>query len=139
MKVRIVLSVLTAGAVMLGAGAAVSGGTCTTENELVDFDQSTGKLWAYPQGQPLATYMHTSQTRHLRADIGRFEPPDPCFEYSLLWNEAIRYDERFHQESGPVFEALIGLMTQSKCGARVTTPVGAGSPPPIVTFEPSSK
>jgi hypothetical protein len=137
MKMRIVWSGLAASAVMLAAGAAVSGGDSTSNNELVDYDQPTGKLWAYPDGQPLATYMHTPQTRHLRADLRRFEPPSPCFEYALLWDEALRYDDRFHQDSEPVFEALIGLMSQAKCSATVTS-ADAPSPPPIVTFEPTS-
>ena len=52
MKIRMLLgSGLAASAVMLAAGAAFSGGPATTtDNRLVDFDQSTGELSGYPAG-----------------------------------------------------------------------------------------
>ena len=137
MKMRIVSSVLAASAATLLAGAAFSGGQRTDVNQLMDFDQSTGKLWAYPQNQPLATYQHTPATRHLEGDLRRFEPPDPCFELGHMWNYAVEYDRRYRTDSRPVFEALIGLMAASKCTASVTTT--SGSPPPIESIAPTSR
>ena len=137
MKIRIVSSVLAASAVTLMAGAAFSGGQTTGVNQLMDFDQSSGKLWAYPQNQPLTTYQHTPSTRHLEGDLGRFEPPDPCFELGHMWNYAVQYDRRYHTDSRPIFESLIGLMSASKCTAKVTAT--SGSPPPIESIAPTGK
>lgn len=134
---RIVSSVLAAGAMTLVAGAAFSGGHRTDVNRLMDFDQSSGRLWAYPQNQPLTTYQHTAATRHLEGDLGSFEPPDPCFELGHMWNYAVNYDRRFRTNSGPIFESLIGLMAANKCTATVTTT--SGSPPPIESIAPASK
>jgi hypothetical protein len=127
---------LVASAVTLIGGAAFSGGQTTGVNQLVDFEQSTGKLWAYPQNHSLATYQHTATTHHLEADLGRFEPPDPCYEAVHMWNYAVQYDRRYHTSSTPVFEALLGLMSSAKCSAIVTTT--SGSPPPIESITPTA-
>jgi len=134
MKMRTASSMLVATAVTLIGGAAFSGGQSTGVNQLVDFDQSTGKLWAYPQNQSLATYQHMPTTRHLEADLTRFEPPDPCYEVVHMWNYAVQYDRRYHTNSSPIFESLLGLMSTNKCLAIVTTT--SGSPPPIVSITP---
>jgi hypothetical protein len=136
MKMRTVSSVLVASAVTLLGGAAFSGGQSTTVNQLVDFDASSGKLWGYPPNQSLATYQHTPTTRHLEADLVRFEPPDPCDELVHMWNYAVDYDRRFHMNSTPIFESLIGLMASNKCSAIVS--VTSGSPPPIDSITPTS-
>ena len=137
MKMRMVSSVLAVSAVTLVAGAAFSGGQTANVNQLMDFDQSSGKLWAYPQNQPLSIYQHTPRTRHLEGDLRRFEPPDPCFELGHMWNYAVSYDRRYHTDSRPIFESLIGLMAASKCSAAVTTT--SGSPAPLESIAPTSK
>jgi hypothetical protein len=136
MKMRAVSSMLVASAVTLVGGAAFSGGHTAAVNQLVDFDQSTGKLWAYPQNQSLTTYQHMPTTRHLEADVVRFEPPDPCDELIHMWNYAVDYDRRYHLNSTPIFESLISLMASNKCSAVVTST--SGSPPPIESIQPTS-
>jgi hypothetical protein len=137
MKMRIVSSALAVTAVTFVAGAAFSGHQTANVNQLMDFDQSSGKLWAYPEHQPLATYQHTPTTRHLEGDERGFEPPDPCFELTHMWNYAVTYDRRFHTDSRPIFEALIGLMASNRCSATVTST--SGSPPPIESIAPTGK
>src|SRR5215467_6046864 len=107
MKIRIVTSALAVSAVTLMAGAAFSGNSKTTDNELIDFDQSTGHLWAVPQNQHnAALYQHTPATIHLEGGFGRFEPPDPCDELGHLWNYTVRYDRHYRVNSAGVYEAL---------------------------------
>lgn len=139
MKNRIVLSALAISAVTLAAGAAFSGGSKTGDNELVDFEQSTGHLWAVPQNQGnqnAALFQHTPQTIHLEGSIGRFEPPDPCDELVRLWNFTVHYDHAFRTDSQGVYEALLGLMAQDKCLATITS--GSGNPPTITSIAPNA-
>ena len=136
MKIRIVSSALAVGAVTLIAGAAFSGGSKTNDNELVDFDQNTGHLWAVPQNHGNASeYLHTPHTIHLEGNLGRFEPPDPCDELVHLWNFTVHYDRHYRVNSSGVYEALLGLMAQNKCGATITST--SGSPPPITSIAPN--
>jgi len=136
MKIRIVSSALAVGAVTMIAGAAISGGSKTNENQLIDFDQNTGHLWAVPQNQGNASeYLHTPHTIHLEGNLGRFEPPDPCDELVHMWNFAVRYDRHYHVNSQGVYESLLGLMAQNKCGATITSTTG--SPPPITSIAPN--
>ncbi len=136
MKIRIMSSALAVGAVTLIAGASFSGGSKTNDNELVDFDQNTGHLWAVPQNQGNASeYLHTPHTIHLEGNLGRFEPPDPCDELVHLWNFTVRYDRHYRVNSSGVYEALLGLMATNKCGATITST--SGSPPPITSIAPN--
>jgi len=134
---RIVSSALAVGAVTLIAGAAFSGGPTTKDNELVDFDQNTGHLWAAPPNGNAALYQHTQHTIHLEGDLGRFEPPDPCDELVRLWNYTVHYDRRFHTDSRAIYESFLGLMAQNKCSATITSV--SGSPPPITSIAPNAK
>ena len=138
MKNRILTSALAISAVTLIAGAAFSGGPHSSDSQLVDFDQNTGRLWAVPQNQHNASeFQHTQYTLHLEGELGRFQPPDPCDELGHLWNFTVRYDRHYHVESVGVYEALLGLMAQNSCAATITS-VG-GSPPPIVSIAPNGK
>jgi hypothetical protein len=137
MKIRIVSSALAVCAVTLIAGAAFSGGSKTDDSELVDFEQSTGRLWAVPQGQNVALYQHTPSTIHLEGRLGNFEPPNPCDELVHLWNFTVRYDQRYRTDSLAIYESFLALMAQNKCGATITT--SSGSPPPITSIAPNAK
>ena len=137
MKIRIVSSALAISAVTLIAGAAFSGGSKESDNQLVDFDQNTGHLWAVPQNGNVALYQHTPQTIHLEGSLGRFEPPDPCDELVRLWNFTVHYDHAFRVDSRGVYEALLGLMAQDKCLATITS--GSGNPPTITSIAPNAK
>jgi hypothetical protein len=137
MKVRHALGVLAATATLLVSGAAFSGGPLTTVNELMDFDTSTGELWAYPQGRPLATYLHRSTTNHLLADLTPFLPPDPCLPLARAWNFTVRFDSRFKVRSTFVFEFLLTAMSNFRCHASVTSTVGGTSgAPPMISVGP---
>lgn len=137
MKIRIVSSALAISAVTLIAGAAFSGGSKTEDNELVDFDQTTGHLWAVPQSQGnVSLYQHTPQTIHLEGNLGHFEPPDPCDELTRLWNFSVHYDRHYRTSSEGIYEALLQLMAQNKCSASITS--SSGSPPPITTIAPGA-
>jgi hypothetical protein len=140
MKARMMWSVLAASAVMLAAGTAFSGGGVTTDNELVDFDRTTGELWAYPSGQPLATYLHRPDTVHVLADLSRFTPPDPCRELAHTWNQVVKFDTHKHVTSTVIFEILLTLMSDFQCRANVTSPPPTnGVPSPIMFIAPAAK
>jgi hypothetical protein len=137
MKVRHALSVLAASATLLVSGAAFSGGATTTLNELMDFNSSTGELWAYPQGRPLATYLHRRTTHHLLADLSPFLPPDPCLPLARAWNFTVRFDARFHVRSTFVFDLLLTTMSDFRCHASVTADLGGASgAPPMISVGP---
>jgi hypothetical protein len=134
MNMRTIWSSLAASAIVLVTGTAFSGGGTTSINQLVDFDQATGILSAYPANQPLATYLHRSTTIHLPS-IGSFTPPDPCTGLADAWNFTVEYDKRRDTNSTFVFEALLTIMSDFQCHASVTisNPVGT---PPIVDIAP---
>jgi hypothetical protein len=123
-------------AVLLLSGAAFSGGVTTSINELVEFNESTSELWAYPKGHPMAIYRHTPETRHLLADLSRFTPPDPCFPLAVAWNRTVNYDERHHVQSTFLFEAILGLQSRFQCNATVTSTDNTTAPQPIVQIMP---
>jgi hypothetical protein len=143
MKLHLGLSVLAASAVLLVSDAALSLGQTTTVNELMDFNTSTGELFAYPQGQALATYQHRPATQHLIANIAAFLPPDPCFPLVEAWNFTARFDARYHIQSGYVFEVLLQAMSNARCHAQVTSVTSflarPGSPPLMVSVLPVAK
>jgi hypothetical protein len=137
MRNRILTSALAISVVTLVAGAAFSGGSTTTDNELVDFDQSNQQLWAIPHNQTNAVpYQHTPATIHLEGSFGRFEPPNPCDELVHLWNFTVHYDHAFRVDSRGVYEALLGLMAQNSCIATITA--GSGNPPTITSIAPNA-
>ena len=121
---RMVWSSLAASAVLLVAGTAFpgSGGV----NQLVDFNQSTGELWAIPSGATTpATYLHDASTSHGIADLKGFTPPDPCRGLAEAWNATVRYENTHEGQTGRettfVFEVLLTLMSDFKCNATLTT------------------
>jgi hypothetical protein len=136
MKIRIISSALAVSAVTLIAGAAFSGGVKSSDSELVDFDQKSGRLWAVPQHGNVAEFEHTPQTIHLEGDLGRYIPPNPCFELGHLWNFTVRYDRHYNTDSRAIYESLLTLMAQNSCGATITAV--SGSPPPITSIAPNA-
>ena len=134
---RTIVCGAAATALLLVSGAAFPGGQTTSVDELVDFDASTGELWAYPQGQPMAAYLHSPQTQHMLADLSRFTPPDPCFPLAHVWNNTVRFDERHNVTSTIVFEVLLGLQSRFQCKASVTSV--SGSPQPLVRITPTAR
>ncbi len=136
MNMRTIWSSLAASAIVLATGTAFSGGGVV--NELIDFDQSTGQLSAYPAGsQSIATYLHRPSTVHLPS-VGVFTPPDPCTGLADAWNLTVKYDDRHDTNSTFVFEALLTIMSDFKCSATVTTTNGSGTTPDLVTIAPTS-
>jgi len=133
---RMVLSGVAAGAVMLSAGAAFSGGIVTNPAQLMSFDRSTGKLWAVPSGQPLTSYLNQRLTSYIAADIASFEPPDPCFPPVEAWNFTVAFDAQYHVKSTFVFEVLLGVMADLQCNASVTSSTN-GAPQPLVAIKPT--
>jgi hypothetical protein len=120
MNMRSVWSALAASSVLLVAGTAFSGGGGIV-NELVEFNEQTGELSAYPAGvQTIATYMHRPSTIHLPS-VGIFTPPDPCTGLADAWNFTVKYDEKRDVNSKFVFEALLTIMSDFQCHATVTT------------------
>ncbi len=135
MKIRLV-SGLAAGAVLLFAGAAFSGGVSTHAATLVDFDETTSELWALPSGQPLTSYLNEARTQYLPANLTAYEPPDPCLPPAATWNLTFLYDARHHTTSTFMYTALLKVMSQFACGARVTA-LTSGTPQPLVAVAPS--
>jgi hypothetical protein len=136
MKIRMLLwSGLSASVVMLAGGAAFSGGPTTSDNRLVDYDQKTRQLSAYPTGGALTTYLHQPTTVHALANLTAFAPPDPCIPIVEAWNLTVQDDARFGVTSTFVFDVLLTLMSDLQCHASVTSTSGA--PQPIVTITPT--
>jgi hypothetical protein len=128
-------------ALLLVSGAAFSGGPATSIDQLIDFNRSTGELWAYTPGQNLAIYLHSAETRHLAADLSRFLPPDPCLPLARVWNIVVRIEERTGRTNGALFGVLIGLMSDFQCSATIgttpTTTTNATVPQPLISIAPS--
>lgn len=138
MKIRMLLwSGLSASTVMLAGGAALSGGATTSTNLLVDYDQKTHELSAYPTGGGLTLYLHQPTTVHLPGDLTHFAPPDPCRPIAEIWNLTVQDDARFGVTSTFVFDLLLTLMSDFQCHASVTSTTG--TPEPIVFIAPAAK
>jgi hypothetical protein len=135
MKMRSLVSTLAAGAVMMIAGAAFSGGVATNPAQLVSYDRTNSMLWALPSGLPLASYLNQQHTVYQEANIIAFEPPDPCIPAIEAWNFTVKYDERTGRKSTFVFELLLTAMSDLSCHATVTS-VPGGSPEPLVAIQP---
>jgi hypothetical protein len=138
MKIRMLLwSGLSASAVTLAGGAAFSGGASTSDNLLVDYDQTTRQLSAYPAGAALTTYLHQPTTVHAAGNLSKYAPPDPCKPIAELWNLTVEDDARFGVQSTFIFDALLTIMSDLQCHATVTSTTGA--PAPIVVITPTAK
>jgi hypothetical protein len=130
--------VLAASAVLLGAGAAFSGGTSTTNVELVDFNRYTGELFAYPKGRPLVTFLQTGRTVHLPTDLIAFTPPDPCLPLAVAWNNTVEFDRTNDVTSTAVFDVLLGVQSNFGCRAVVTS-INTGAVRPILSITPAAR
>jgi hypothetical protein len=137
MRSRTTWSALAAGAVLLVSGTAFSGGTRTTNDELVDFNVCTGELLAYPKGRPLVAYLHTAQTLHLTANLEVFTPPDPCLPLAEAWNATVAYDATHDASSTFIFDALLSIQSEFRCRAAVTSTSGALRP--ILSIAPAAR
>ena len=125
------------GALMLVSGAAFSGGQTTTTDQLMDFDTSSGKLWAFPHGKGLTTYLHKVETEHLAVELSRFLPPDPCLPIARAWNFTVQFDEKNRVRSTLVFEVLLVLLSDFQCRATIVNT--DGSPRPLLRITPTAK
>ncbi len=126
------------GAVLLFTGAASSGGSSTSHDTLMNFDRTTGELWAVPQGQALAAFLHSSETAHLIADLSHFLPPDPCRPLAQVWNVAVQVENRSGVKFPVVFEVLLTLMSDLQCNATITTTnLPTSSAQPMISIAPS--
>jgi hypothetical protein len=126
-------------AVLLISGAAFAGGTSISSTDtLVDFDQSTGELWAQPPGSAVTAFLHSSATLHLLADLSRFLPPDPCLPLARAWNTGVRIEERTGLQFPVFFEVVLGLMSDLQCKATITTDSTSNTAPePMISIAPS--
>jgi len=135
MNKRVLWGALVSTAVLLTSGAAFSGGTTTSDVQLMDFVESTQRLWAYPRSGALTEFQHTRATIHLPGVFRGAHPPDPCDGITRAWNNIVRIDERRHIETTRVFLVLLDQMARFQCNATVTSTDGA-SPAPIVSIAP---
>jgi hypothetical protein len=130
-------------AVLLVSGAAVAGpltlgGSTSSTDTLVNFDNSTGELWAQPPGRAVAAFLHSSATLHLIADLSRFLPPDPCLPLARAWNAGVRIEERTGLLFPVYFEVVLGLMSDLQCKANITTNAFSNATPePMISIAPS--
>jgi hypothetical protein len=126
------------GAVLLFSGAAFSGGPTVSLDKLMDFNQSTGELLAYPQGLGLSAFIHSPVTQHLIADLSKFLPPDPCTPLARIWNAGVRIEERTGLRFPVFFEFILVLMTDAQCKATITTTNTPSSvAQPMISIAPS--
>jgi len=140
MRIRMLLGGLAASAVMLVAGTAFSGGNAaTTDNELVDFNQRTGELWAFPTGRAMQLYLHSHHSQHALADLTRYLQPDPCLPIAEVWNELVATETNNGIRNVVVFGALLQLMTRFQCRATVTSVSDGSSAQPIVVIAPAAR
>ena len=137
MKVARLWSGLTAAALVLVAGTAFSGKTTTAAAMLVDFNDTTQELFAYPDGEALTTYLNRHTTQYLSADLTAYEPPDPCIPVATAWNFTVAYDSTHHVKSRFVYQVLLGAMSRLRCKATVTA-ITTGTPLPLVTITPTA-
>lgn len=138
MKKTIVWSGLAAALVTLVAGTAFSGGSSTTPAQLVNYDRTTGELWAIPDSQPVTSYLNQTFTTYLAADFLSFEPPDPCDPPTAAWNFVVSYDAATGRKSTFIYEMLLTSMAELGCSARVTS-LNDGSPQPLLSIQPTMK
>jgi hypothetical protein len=139
MNVRKLLwSGLATSAVLLTAGAAISGSPATTtKNVLVGYNDFTKELLGIPTGElKAATYLHDATTVHIGGDLTRFTPPDPCLPIAEVWNAVVEYDQVTGRSTRFVFDALLFVMSDLHCSATVTA--FDGTPQPIVVIAPSA-
>jgi hypothetical protein len=147
MKKRALVCGAAVSAVLFVSGAAFSGGGLSASvDQLMDFDRSTGELWAIPPGQAVRAYVHTSQTAHLPADLSRFLPPDPCLPLARVWNIAVaRGTNENGRAHARLFQALLGLMSDFECSATITTfktdapATSTTSPQPMFSIAPTAQ
>ncbi len=138
MTMRSLVSGLSAGAVMLAAGAAFSGGVASVHAQIMSFDSASGELWAVPDGQNAAVFLNQPFTSYLPATVTPVEPPDPCFQLASYWNFVVSYDTTFNTKSAFVYGVLMNAMATQACGVTVTS-LASGSPQPLVAIRPSTK
>jgi hypothetical protein len=136
MNMRLVSSGLAAGAIMLCAGGAFSGGVVKNPVQLVNFDPATRELWAVPQGKSLTTYLDQNFTDYIEGNLHSFEPPDPCFPPAEAWNFTVHYDHKHHTRSTFVYQLLLSFMSELGCAANVTSSTN-GAPQPLVSIQPT--
>jgi hypothetical protein len=143
MSKRGILCSAAVSAVLLVSGAAFAGGltlggSTASNDTLVDFNQSTGELWAVPPGKAVASFLHSPVTVHLIADLSRFLPPDPCLPLARAWNGAVRIEARTGLRFPIFFEIVLGLMSDLQCKATITTNAFSNATPePMISIAPS--
>jgi hypothetical protein len=127
------------GAVLLFSGAALSGNPPTTSDDrLMDFNQSTGELLAVPQGMGLSAFIHSPATQHLIADLSKFLPPDPCTPLARVWNTLVGIEDRTGLRFPVVFDILLVLMSDRQCNATITTDgTPSSTAQPMISIAPS--
>jgi hypothetical protein len=126
------------GAVLLSSGAAFSGGTTTSHDQLMSFDRTSGELLAYPQGMALSAFIHSPATQHALADLTKFLPPDPCTPLARVWNRVVTIETETGLRFPIVFEILLTLMTDAQCNASITTTnVPSITAQPMISIAPS--
>ncbi len=81
---------------------------------LTGFDRETLVLTGVNAAGEELSIRYTADTEALPADLGTYEPPDPCFAQATAWNHQIGPD---HTE--PLIERLAHFAT-FRCNASVT-------------------
>jgi hypothetical protein len=114
------------------------GGTRTSTDKLLDFNRSTGELWAVPPGSAISTFLHSPETTHLIADLSHFLPPDPCFPLARTWNVVVGIEERTGLRFPVFFAVMLELMSDKQCSATITTDAFSNaSPAPMISIVPT--
>jgi hypothetical protein len=120
------------------AGPLNLGGTTSSTDKLLDFNQSTGELWAAPPGSVVTTFLHSPATLHVIADLAHFLPPDPCLPLARAWNVAVGIEERTGLRFPVFFDVMLLLMSDRQCSATITTNAFSNaSPAPMISIGPS--
>lgn len=117
-----------------------TGDTATSKVQLMDFEQQTGIVLGYPDGQPpLGWYRATQHTEFVPGPPSSRFPPRPCRGLAHAWNMIVRLQPPSDFVAQLKQQALIHLlynMSLHQCNVTIQNYVGE-TPADIVQLNPT--
>jgi hypothetical protein len=116
---RTLLSILIASGLLMGSAQPAS--TVSGAVRLMDFEDDTGVLIGYPNGQiPLGWFKRTENTNFVIGPPGTQYPPNPCRGLAIAWNRLVESNQSDVQRGNVAFGRLLSRMAQHSCNADIT-------------------